>query len=82
MIGKANVKGWRERIDLSPDFKLFYATAVEQAMLDEIAELRKLLGATNTQPERLIDPRQMDLIGGLPNGANPAAEQAIPCDGA
>jgi hypothetical protein len=62
MSRKRAILGWRERAGLPRDFKLFYATAVEQAMLDEITELRDRLGLPDTLPERLVDPRQMSLI--------------------
>lgn len=61
MKRKGDIKGWRERAGLPPAFKVFYATAVERAMMDEIAELRERLGMPEAPaPER--DHRQLALI--------------------
>lgn len=59
---RCEIKGWRERAGVATDFRLFCATAVEQAMLDEIAELRARLGLDDQQQERIKDPRQLDIL--------------------
>jgi hypothetical protein len=55
------IRGWRDRVGLPRDFKLYYATAVEQAMLDEIGDLRERL-ALKEAPAPPRDPRQLDLL--------------------
>jgi hypothetical protein len=56
------IRTWRERAGLARDYPLTCATAVERAMVEEIAELRAALGGMEpAPPER--DPRQIDIFG-------------------
>jgi hypothetical protein len=59
---KQDIKGWRDRIGLPRDYKLYYATHVEQAMLDEIGDLRERLRLAEA-PAPARDPRQLSLLG-------------------
>lgn len=57
------VRTWRERAGLPTTFPLEFATPVERAMVEEIAELRETLESI-LWPARVkgaIDPRQMDI---------------------
>jgi hypothetical protein len=47
----ATIKGWRERAGLPPEYELSFPTAVEQALVDEVAELRARLGLENHNEE-------------------------------
>jgi hypothetical protein len=62
-VKKKPVKGWRERARLPADFPMFHMTAVEQAMQEEIDELRERLGMPAEPVQAEKDPRQLDLIG-------------------
>jgi hypothetical protein len=63
---KGEIKGWRDRIGLPRDYKLYYPTAVEQALLDEIGDLRERL-ALKEAPAPARDPRQLDMIEEMKN---------------
>ena len=57
------VRTWRERAGLPTTFPLEFATPVERAMVEEIAELRETLEAIlwPNRQRSAIDPRQMDI---------------------
>lgn len=63
MKRKRAIKGWRERAGLLADFRIYFATAVEKAMQEEIDELRERLGMPAEPVQPSIDPRQLNLIG-------------------
>lgn len=63
------VRTWRERAGLPTTFPLEFATPVERAMVEEIAELRETLEAL-LWPNRVksdVDPRQLKIDEGENN---------------
>lgn len=57
------VRTWRERAGLPTTFPLEFATPVERAMVEEIAELRETLEAIlwPNRAKGAVDPRQRDI---------------------